>query len=269
MDDDRGGDFGFRILKWPVDVFALELGLGYGVLRLLTATYAPEPIPSAAKLGAWALLSMVCLAVVVRYVPADTNFFHYKSSIPLWTWNLLIFLFIIGVPTISILHGQSGLFWAMALLATSAKAVYSLEDLRRRRHVGHPPPTREEIRQRRILAGDRVPAPPASIQITVTQGWCSRHLYRQKPGAFALRAWPTSVLLFIALIGIAMVVGGLVLGNASLVVIGTAVQGAATCVYVALSTASQVYALRTHRPGLQDPSDPIPGGSTALARPGQ
>lgn len=121
------------MLKWPIDILAVELAVGYGAVRLLTAYFGGfATVPPNARLAAAVTLGAASLVTVARYLPDDTHFFHFESNLPLYVWHVATFGLAVGAPFVAI-SGDTPVFWGMAIVSEVAKGIYSLEGTRRKK----------------------------------------------------------------------------------------------------------------------------------------
>jgi hypothetical protein len=116
-------NFLFEIVKWPINILAFELAFGYGLMRLLSVYYGVGKIPVYAQFVSIGIVCSLCLFIVGRYLPSDTQFFHFQSKFALNSWIILSLLLAVGVPFIGIIFDGTVFSWVCALIAAAIKAI--------------------------------------------------------------------------------------------------------------------------------------------------
>jgi hypothetical protein len=259
--------FSFEVLKWPINIFVFELAFGYGLMRLLSAYYGSGQVPNLAKFVSLGIACSLCWFLVSNYLPADTDFFHFKSNVPLHLWIYLSFLLAIGVPFISVFLDGTVYFWACALTSAAIKALYELEELRRKNHAGSRAPTLEEIGTRhKTLYGEVVESPPAKEPSWIYENdFLIRHIYKPEPDAFALKRPITLMVLCLLIAGVIVLILGLINSSSSQIYLGFSILIIMNILYVTLSGASRAYAIYKWRQALMTPNDGSLEGASLLS----
>jgi hypothetical protein len=212
----------FSLFRWPLDICVFELALGYGVSRVLKMWFEPGSVPSLVYLGAYAVVALVSAWVVCRHMPS--------SWAIAWTWLSLTLA--AGIPVIGVIYAETLLFWVATVLIGAMKALYSLEEHRRKENPA--------------LGFDERPSTVPG------KGWLRRFVYSPQPMAFALQPAATAVLLTATSVGLVMqfrfLIGGpLTTLPVILGLIGQVVSGASIWLYVDLSAKSRVEAIKRER----------------------
>jgi hypothetical protein len=62
---------GFELVKWPINICALELALSYGIGRALRLAFAPSAVPMEFLIVSVAIVGFISALTVSRYMPSD------------------------------------------------------------------------------------------------------------------------------------------------------------------------------------------------------
>jgi len=207
----------FRLAKRPIDVVAAELAIGYGVSRLIAATW-PHGEPPAAIAVALASVWAVSIYIVLRYMPDEGDGLDLREAIRA-AWVALMVFLIAAVPVLGIVWPSTPYFWTTVLIVSVAKAVYSLEDARRKEAGGECQET-AQAKKRRV--------------------W-----FRFEPDAFALHARPTAFFFSAAAVAIALLLSE----GTSRPLCGLALMNGTVIVYLALSTRARTASIQRRKNG--------------------
>ncbi len=122
----------FSLAKWPMNICAFELGLGYGVGRALQLYFSPDKSPFWISLTALSVVVFCSTYVVCRYMPSDIVIDKIGQPFITIVWINITILLAICAPIISVLYYDSFLFWIAVVIITAIKALHTLEANRRK-----------------------------------------------------------------------------------------------------------------------------------------
>lgn len=203
----------FELIRWPIDICAFELAFGYGVGRGL-GLYFNGFTPKVVLLGAFAVVSMISAYVVCRYLPSEVHLEHLRSSRVTTLWIDTSIGLATLVPILGVFYWSGWIFWVVTVFVAAAKALHALESTYRKNLEAQVSP----------VTGDK------SVM---------GRMFFEKPGAFALKPFPTAVLFSLLSIGLAIVI----VGDRGHAQSGVILMAVSCGVYMLLSTVSRIRAL--------------------------
>jgi hypothetical protein len=177
---------GFELVKWPINICALELALSYGIGRALRLAFDPTAVPIEFLIISVAIVGFISALTVSRYMPADEALEQLGANVAVGVWINVSLLLSTLVPILGILYLDSLIFWVVSVIVAAAKALHSLEEQRMKTE---PKSYFQDVRARH--------ASPSTL--------FERLIYSAKPDAYALKPFPTAVLLTIQSIGAAII----------------------------------------------------------------
>jgi hypothetical protein len=172
-----------KILAWPLNLSAFELGIGFGIGKSLQLIFEPTKPPLWAVLVGVFIVVLLSSFVVCRYFPSDAVI-NKGDSIGVMAWINLSMLLAAIIPTLSVLYFNSLLFWILSVLIAGAKAIHSLEEKHRERGGLY------------AIQGSNIP--PAGTKLT----FLTRYIFSPNPDAYALRPIPTAIFFSVAALGV-------------------------------------------------------------------
>jgi len=122
----------FELLRWPLDICALELAFGYGVGKASQMYFASTPIPISILLFLVWFVSLSSTYLVCRYLPSNEALDCFGRNSFTIVWINIALVLATGVPILSVLYWNGLLFWALSLFVGAAKTIHSLESSRRK-----------------------------------------------------------------------------------------------------------------------------------------
>ena len=167
---------GIELIKWPINICAFSLGLGFGVGKALRLTFQQTPVPKVFLVASVALVSFASALTVSRYMPSDETLEHLGNDVAVAFWIIVSLLLSTLVPILGVVYFDSLVFWGVSVVVASAKAIHSLEEYR------------IKTEPKSIFQNERArDAAPSTI--------LQRYIYSAKPDAYALKPLPTAILL--------------------------------------------------------------------------
>ncbi len=233
----------FSLARWPLDVCLFELALGYGVSRILKVCFEPDTIPWLVALSAYAMVAFVSAYAVCRYMPSDAALERNgHSSLIAVAWTSLSLGLAVATPVISVFYSETVVFWLAMVLLAALKALYSLEVNCHRENVA------QSVDFQRPMVAN-------------LKGFRQRFIYSPAPDAFALQPGATAILLTMISLGSVLTfqLGGV--RPLLLQLIGVAISGVSTWLYIDLSTASRINALERWASGRRGRNPPALNGN--------
>lgn len=214
----------FELLRWPIDICALELAFGYGVGKASQMYFASTPIPISILLFLVWFVSLSSTYLVCRYLPSNEALDCFGRNSFTIVWINIALVLATGVPILSVLYWNGLFFWALSLFVGAAKTIHSLESSRRK-----------EMGQMPIYS--RIEYHPLG------KGFLVHFIFSPSPDAFALRPFPTALCFSTASLGISIL---LAFGRTH-ESLGTYLLGIPLCAYIIVSGMSRAHALKHGR----------------------
>lgn len=177
---------GFELVKWPINICALGLAFGYGIGRALRLAFDPAPVPNEFLIISVAVVGFISVLTVSRYMPSDEALEQSGGGGAIGVWINTSLLLSTLVPILGVLYLDSLIFWVVSVLVAAVKALHSLEEQRMKTE---PKSHFQNVRARH--------ASPSTI--------FERFIYSAKPDAYALKPFPTALLLTLQSIGAAII----------------------------------------------------------------
>lgn len=176
----------FELIKWPINICALDLALGFGVGKVLRLGFQPSPVPNVFIVASVALVGFASAWTVARYMPSDEALEHLGKDIAVSIWITVSLLLSTLVPILGVVYLESLVFWLVSVAVASAKAIHALEE------------QRIKIEPKSIFQHERaIHTPPSTI--------LQQYIYSAQPDAYALKPLPTAILLTSQAVGVSIV----------------------------------------------------------------
>jgi hypothetical protein len=176
----------FELIKWPINICALDLALGFGVGKALRLAFQPSPVPTVFLVVSVALVGFTSAWTVSRYMPSDEALEHSGKDTAVSTWITVSLLLSTLVPILGVIYVESLVFWLVSVAVASAKAIHSLEE------------QRIKTEPKSIFQNERpIHISPSNI--------LQRYIYSAQPDAYAPKPRPTAILLTTQAVGVSMV----------------------------------------------------------------